>query len=87
MPIVLNRFRRFAYALTADIVKMYRQIEIHKEDRKFQKIIWRNSPNEELQVYEINRIAYGQAAAPFLALHTLKQCAYDHRGNHSIAAD
>lgn len=84
LPTILNRFRRFKCALTADIVKMYRQIEIHPEDRQYQKIIWRNSPNEELRVYEINRIAYGQAAAPFLALRTLQQCAQEHQNEHPL---
>lgn len=33
---LLLRFRRYEYALTADIAKMFRQIEIHEEDRKYQ---------------------------------------------------
>lgn len=37
LPVILNRFRSFQFALTADIVKMYRQIEIHQKDRKYQK--------------------------------------------------
>ncbi|XP_017488181.1 PREDICTED: uncharacterized protein LOC108376468, partial [Rhagoletis zephyria] len=35
------RFRLFHYALTADIVKMYRQILVDADDSKFQSILWR----------------------------------------------
>lgn len=85
LSVILNRFRTHRYAMTADIVKMFRQIEIHPDDRKYQKIIWRDSPEEELKVYQNNRIAYGQAAAPFLALRTLKQCALDHKDQLLVA--
>lgn len=66
---------------------MYRKIEVHHADRLYQKIIWRNTPDQELQVYEITRVAYGQAAAPFLALRTLQQCATDYQQDYPIGAD
>lgn len=83
---IINQFRRFQFGLTADVIKMYRQMKVHPEDRKFQKIIWRNSPDEELEVYQINTIVYGQAAAPYLALRTLEQCALDHQNEFPEAA-
>lgn len=58
---------------------MYRQIEVHNADWLYQKIIWRHIPDQELQLYEITRVAHGQAAAPFLALLTLQQCATDYQ--------
>lgn len=58
---------------------MFRQIAIHPEDQKYQKIIWRDSPNQEISVYQITRVAYGQAAAPYLALRTVQQCAKDYQ--------
>lgn len=83
---ILNRFRRFKFALTADVVKMYRQVEVHQDDQMFQKIIWRDSPDQELQVYKITRVAYGQAAAPYLALKTLQQCARDYQDEYPAGA-
>lgn len=38
----LLRFLLYKIAFTADISKMYRQIEIHPEDWHFQSILWRN---------------------------------------------
>lgn len=36
---VLLRWRRHAYVFCADISKMYRRIIVHKDDRRFQKIL------------------------------------------------
>ena len=36
----LLRFRTYVYVLIADIEKMYRQIVIHPDDHKFQRIFW-----------------------------------------------
>ncbi|XP_069964794.1 uncharacterized protein [Bactrocera oleae] len=42
------RFRFHMFALTADIVKMYRKVLMHEDDRKFQYILWRSSPTERI---------------------------------------
>ncbi|XP_058789062.1 uncharacterized protein LOC131663025 [Phymastichus coffea] len=36
----LLRFRTHPFVVTADIEKMYRQILVHPDDRKFQKVLW-----------------------------------------------
>lgn len=43
----LIHWREFEVAVIGDIAKMYRQIWIHKEDRKYQKIWWRPTENSE----------------------------------------
>ena len=37
---ILLKFRNFPVAFTADIVKMYHQIHVVEEDRKYQRIFW-----------------------------------------------
>lgn len=71
------RFRIHQYVLTADIEKMFRQIKIHPEDAKFQKILWRDNPNEPIKTFTLDTVTYGTASAPFLAVRTLKQLARD----------
>lgn len=61
--------------VTSDICKMYRCILIDPIDRKFQRIIWRNDKNEDIQVYELNTVTYGTASAPYLAIRCLKELA------------
>ncbi|XP_015377512.1 PREDICTED: uncharacterized protein LOC107171770 [Diuraphis noxia] len=70
--------RLYKYIFIADIVKMYRQIKVRDEDCVFQHILWRHSPEQEIQEYELLKVTYGLSAAPFLAirvLHALDACA------------
>ncbi|XP_060831545.1 uncharacterized protein LOC132915753 [Bombus pascuorum] len=73
---ILLRFRSHQYVLTGDIEKMYRQFLVRPEDRKYQKILWRNS-NGEIETYQLNTITFGLSAAPYLAIRCLKQLAND----------
>lgn len=86
LSVLLIQFRRNPIALIADIEKMYRQVEVHPQDRKYQKIFWRENSREPLQVYELNTITYGQAAAPHYAIRTLQQCAMDNESEYPIGA-
>jgi hypothetical protein len=69
------RFRTHAYVITADIEKMYRQILVHPDDRKFQRVLWYYEG--KLRTFELNTVTFGTASAPFLAIRTLHQLARD----------
>ncbi|XP_015438034.1 PREDICTED: uncharacterized protein LOC107193148, partial [Dufourea novaeangliae] len=83
---ILLRFRTHAFVLTADIEKVFRQIQVHPEDRKFQKILWRTSPDQPIATYKLNTVTYGTASAPFIAVRCLKQLANDESDKFPIAA-
>lgn len=72
---ILIRFRTHEYVVTADIQMMFRQIKIREVDRKYQRILWRESPNLPIQVYELNTVTYGTCCAPFLAVQCLQTLA------------
>lgn len=74
---ILLRFRTFPYAMTADITKMYRQILLHDSQRSLQRILWRDSPQNELGIYELLTLTYGTAPASFLAIRTIRKLAED----------
>lgn len=82
----LLRFRTFKIAICADVKAMYCQIEIADHHKKYQKIIWRESDKEPLHVYVLNRVAYGQTSAPFLAIRAMQQCASDYTSEFPEAA-
>ncbi|KAK9675276.1 Integrase zinc binding domain [Popillia japonica] len=42
------------YVVTADVTQMYRQVWIDEEQRKYQKILWRENPSDELKSYTLN---------------------------------
>lgn len=70
---ILLRCRMHKYIMTADIVKMYRQILIRPDNRKFQHIFWRDSPEVELQEFQLCTITYGLNCAPYLAIRCLHE--------------
>lgn len=83
---ILLRWRKHRYVFTADIEKMYRQIKIHNEDLKYQKILWRPTNTQPIREYCLTTVTYGTAAAPYLALRTLQQLALDERQSYPRAS-
>lgn len=65
---------------------MYRQILVNSTDQHLQKIVWRQTPEEPIQTFQLSTVTYGTKAAPFLALMTLKQLASDERASYPEAA-
>ena len=66
---------------------MYRQVSIHEDDRKLQRILWRRSADEPLRIYELSTVTYGTASAPYLATHCLQQLAEDESKDFSLAPE
>uniref|UniRef100_A0ABD2WXB2 Peptidase aspartic putative domain-containing protein n=1 Tax=Trichogramma kaykai TaxID=54128 RepID=A0ABD2WXB2_9HYME len=85
--IVLTRWRFHRIAFTADIVKMYRQILIAPEDRKWQRILWRESSAEVPSVYDLNTVTYGPKSSPYIALRVIEQLAHDEKDKFPIGSD
>jgi len=83
---IILRFRLHPIVMTADIQKMYRQIEVDKRDRDFQRILWRFSPDDQIQEYQLNTVTYGQSCAPFLAIRSVRQLAIDESENYIQAS-
>jgi len=46
---LILRFRTHKVCFTADIAKMYRQINVHPQDRDLQRMQWRYSSDEPIQ--------------------------------------
>ncbi|KYQ59009.1 hypothetical protein ALC60_01980 [Trachymyrmex zeteki] len=75
---ILLRFRYFLYVITADIIKMYRQISMHPSQTRLQRILWRDDPSMNVDTYELTTVTYGTASASFLATRCLKHLAEQH---------
>ncbi|GBN71477.1 hypothetical protein AVEN_85918-1 [Araneus ventricosus] len=67
---LVTRFRTHKYAFSADIQKMYRQILVEPSQRYLQRIVWKETNNSPIKIYELN--TYGTVSAPFLAMRVLK---------------
>ena len=74
---VLLRFRSHRVALTTDVSKMYRAVELVPPDRDLHRFVWRRSPDECLQEYRMTRVTFGVSA---------KQNAVDFAMEYPLAA-
>lgn len=83
---ILLRFRYKRFVFTTDISKMYRQINIHTEDQRYQYIFWRVDEKDELRTYKLTTVTYGTAAAPFLATRCLYQLAIETQDTYPDAS-
>jgi len=66
-------YETFCYQCWYSITKMYRQILMHSNYTRFQRIFWRNSPAEQLSIYKLLIVAFGTSSAPYLATRCIKQ--------------
>ncbi|XP_011685530.1 PREDICTED: uncharacterized protein LOC105448572 [Wasmannia auropunctata] len=75
---ILLRFRTHRYAISADIVKMYRQVLIHPSQTRLQRILWRDNIRSGIKTYELTTVTYGTSSASYLATRCLKYLAEQH---------
>ncbi|XP_043263595.1 uncharacterized protein LOC122403875 [Colletes gigas] len=64
---------------------MYRQFLIRPEDRRYQRILWRDN-DDKIKTYELNTVTFGLSPAPFLAIRSIQQLADDERVEAPVAA-
>ena len=57
------RFRLHRIALTADISKMYRAIELIPADRDLHRFVWRQCSEEPLRDFRMTRVTFGVSAS------------------------
>ena len=83
---VLLKFRSHRIALTADISKMYRAIQLVEEDKDLHCFVWRSSPQGTIKDYRMTRVTFGVAASSFAANMAVKQNAQDLAVEYPLAA-
>lgn len=76
---ILLRWRTYQFIFSADITKMYRQIKVRPEDRKYQKYLYREKEGEEVQAYQHNMVTFGVTSATYLAVKSLQQLAVEEK--------
>lgn len=82
---LILRFCTHQVVLTADVPKMYRQVQVHPDDRQYQRIVWLNDKGE-LATFELTTVTYGCSSAPYLATRSLIQLAADEGEDFPLAA-
>ncbi|XP_059226530.1 uncharacterized protein LOC131998179 isoform X3 [Stomoxys calcitrans] len=85
LPTIIIRWRRFKISFTADLEKMFRQINVCNDHQLYQCILWRDPNTNDLNIYKLKTVTYGTTSAPFLAIRVLKQIAEDGRSEFPLA--
>ena len=84
---IMTHFRQHNNVKSADIVKMYRQVNIAQEQQKYQKVLWRFEPTESIKTYQRKTLTYAQASSAFLAIRALHQVAAEAQEQHLATAE
>ena len=83
---VLLRFRMHHVALTTDVSKMYRAVELVFSDRDYHRFVWRSYPNRLLKDYRMRRATFGVSASYFAANMAVKRNAIELADKYPLAA-
>ena len=76
---VLTRFRRAPVALSSDISEMFLQVELQEKDRPYHRFLWRDfDTSREPDVFEFQRLMFGNTASPFCSQYVLQTHAKTH---------
>lgn len=84
---IVLRLRRYRYAMSADIVKMYRQIRVAEEHGSLQHILWRWNRDEPIRAFNLNTVTYGMASSSFLAIRCLLEVVFQMRNMYPEASE
>ena len=85
---VLLRFRRYPIALAFDIGEMYLQIRIPAVERSYFRFLWRDLETDRRpDVYEFERIVFGDASAPFRVQFVAQENARGHKETFPLVAE
>ena len=72
---ILIRFRMYPVALSADIAKMYRQVQLDTEDKDYHRLLEPNST--DIKTFRMTRVTYGIASSAFHSIRPLQVLAED----------
>ena len=70
LPGLLLRFRRWKFALSADITKAFLQVAVKPQDRDVHRFLWND--HGTVRHMRFTRVPFGNKASPFLLMATIK---------------
>ena len=74
---ILIRFRMYHVALSADIAKMYRQVQLDAEDKDYHQLLWKEPNSTDIKTLRMTRVTYGIASSAFHSVRPLQVLAED----------
>ena len=74
---IIFRFREHQVALSADIEAMFLQVAVPSDDSRCLQFLWREDPEQRIEVLEYTRHVFGAKSLPTCAYYALHQVATD----------
>jgi len=87
LDVVLTRFRRHQVAVGGDVSEMFLRIFLYPEDRKYHRIVFRESTNEPLKHYQFTVHPFGNRGSPCVAIFVIKKHAEKYKAECPRAAE
>ncbi|XP_070163514.1 uncharacterized protein [Polyergus mexicanus] len=84
---IILRLRQHKYTMSADVSKMYRQINVAKNHLNLQRILWRWHRDEPIRKFQLNTVTYGMASSSFLAIRCMQEVARQMSQEYPEAAE
>ena len=53
---ILIRFPMYPVALSADIAKMYRQVQLDTEDKDYHRLLWKEPNSTDIRTFRMTRV-------------------------------
>ncbi|XP_066253421.1 uncharacterized protein [Euwallacea similis] len=78
----LNDVQHAEYEIQIDVKQMYRQIWVPKENKCYQRIVWRPDDTQPIQIFELNTVTYGTRLGAYLAKRCLRQIGKENKEAH-----
>lgn len=73
---IILRLSQHKYPISADIVKMYRQVKVCDKHTDLRRILWRWTEDKPIRTFHLNTITYGMASSSFLVIKCLQEIAW-----------
>ena len=73
LPKILIKFREGQVAFTADIEAMFSWIRLTPEDARFHRFLWKEPGSDEIQVLQMDRLAFGDKCSPYIAISVVQR--------------
>ena len=67
----------YSVALSAEIAKMYRQVQLDAEDKNSHRLFWKEPNSTDIKTFRMTRVTYGIASSAFHSLSSLQVFAED----------
>ena len=82
---IVFRFREHLIAITADIESMFSQVAVPKEECRVLRFLWRDKPDDNIEIFEYTRHVFGAKSSPTCANYGFQQCGRENKSEFPVA--